>query len=82
MLLQLSANVQFKTTDPTLDYGKLTRQLGKVLLLLLLLLAAAAQQLLQGGAGTIFQGTKKKETFAIKVLPISRCARAAAVQVT
>ena len=42
MFLQLSANVQFKTTDPTLDYGKLTRQLGKVLLLLLLLLLAAA----------------------------------------
>jgi hypothetical protein len=53
-VLQLSAGVRFKTTDPTADYGKLTQQLGK------------------GGAGTIFLGTtKKKETFAIKVLPIS-----------
>ncbi len=52
-ILQLSAGVRFKTTDPTADYGKLTQQLGK------------------GGAGTIFLGTKKKEAFAIKVLPIS-----------
>jgi hypothetical protein len=53
-VMQLSAGVQFKSSDPTSDYGKLTQQLGK------------------GGAGTIFMGTKKKEPFAIKVLPISR----------
>ncbi len=53
-IMQMSASVQFKTSDPTADYGKLTQQLGK------------------GGAGTIFMGTKKKEAFAIKVLPIGR----------
>jgi hypothetical protein len=53
-VMQLSAGVQFKSSDPTSEYGKLTQQLGK------------------GGAGTIFMGTKKREPFAIKVLPISR----------
>ena len=52
-VMQLSAGVKFKTSDPTADYGKLTQQLGK------------------GGAGTIFKGTKQREAFAIKVLPVS-----------